>query len=48
MGAVERGESNISFQNLAKIAAGLGITLSRLLNGIESRAAKMEDRSRRS
>jgi transcriptional regulator with XRE-family HTH domain len=41
MGTVERGESNLSFRNLAKIAAALGVTLSKLLSGVEQRAAKM-------
>ncbi len=38
MGTVERGESNLSFTNLAKIAKALGITLSQLLSGLEKRA----------
>jgi transcriptional regulator with XRE-family HTH domain len=41
MGTIERGETNISFQNLARIASGLNVTLSRLLSGIEERAAKI-------
>ncbi len=40
MGSVERGESNLSFHNLVLIAKTLGITLSRLLAGIEKSAAK--------
>jgi hypothetical protein len=28
MGTIERGESNLSFSNLSKVAQGLGITLS--------------------
>jgi transcriptional regulator with XRE-family HTH domain len=39
MGTIERGETNLSFQNLAKVAAGLGITLSKLLSSVERRAA---------
>jgi len=39
MGTIERGESNISFQNLAKIAGGLGITISKLVSGVERAAA---------
>ena len=35
MGTVERGESNLSFQNIAKVAATLGITLSTLFADIE-------------
>jgi len=38
MGSIERGESNLSFHNLVRIATGLGITLSQLLSGIERRA----------
>ena len=38
MGTVERGESNLSFTNLAKISKALGITLSQLLSGLEKRA----------
>ena len=38
MGTIERGESNLSFQNLVKVAKALGITLSQLLSGIEKRA----------
>lgn len=38
MGTVERGESNLSFTNLAKISTALGITLSQLLSGLEKRA----------
>ena len=40
MGAVERGESNLSFHNLVLISQTLGITLSALLSGIEKRAAR--------
>ena len=41
MGTIERGETNISFQNLAKIASGLNVTLSALLSGIERQADKI-------
>jgi hypothetical protein len=30
MGAVERGESNLTFRNLLKVCAGLGVTLTEL------------------
>jgi transcriptional regulator with XRE-family HTH domain len=40
MGTLERGESNVSFSNLAKVAETLGITLSELLTGIEADARK--------
>jgi transcriptional regulator with XRE-family HTH domain len=39
MGTVERGESNLSFQNLVKIATALGLTLSQMLSGLEKKAA---------
>lgn len=38
MGTVERGESNLSFQNVAKVANTLGVTLSTLFLELESRA----------
>jgi transcriptional regulator with XRE-family HTH domain len=38
MGTIERGESNLSFQNLVKISAALGITLSDLMAGVEEKA----------
>jgi transcriptional regulator with XRE-family HTH domain len=38
MGTIERGESNVSFQNLAKVSSALGITLAQLLSGVEKRA----------
>jgi len=41
MGTVERGESNLSFYNLVKIAMGLEITLSKLLSSIEQRATRV-------
>jgi transcriptional regulator with XRE-family HTH domain len=41
MGTIERGETNISFQNLAKLASGLNVTLSTLLSGIERHADKI-------
>jgi DNA-binding XRE family transcriptional regulator len=44
MGTIERGETNLSFQNLARIAAGLGITLSKLFSGIEREAGFTEKR----
>lgn len=34
MGAIERGEKNITLGTAKKIADGLGITISELLNGI--------------
>ena len=41
MGTIERGETNISFHNLAKIASGLNVTLSMLLSGVERQADKL-------
>jgi transcriptional regulator with XRE-family HTH domain len=37
MGTVERGESNLSFQNIARVAKTLDVTLSKLFEKIESR-----------
>jgi transcriptional regulator with XRE-family HTH domain len=36
VGQIERGEKNISFDNLAKVAEALGVTMSTLLDGIEN------------
>jgi transcriptional regulator with XRE-family HTH domain len=38
MGTIERGESNLSFQNIHKVAATLGVTLSELFLDLERRA----------
>jgi transcriptional regulator with XRE-family HTH domain len=38
IGQVERGEKNISFENLMKFSRALGITISELLSGLESGA----------
>ena len=35
IGQIERGEKNISFGNLAKVASVLGVSLSDLLSGLE-------------
>ena len=35
IGGVERGERNVSLRNLNVIAEGLGISLSKLLKGLE-------------
>jgi transcriptional regulator with XRE-family HTH domain len=37
MGTVERGESNLSFHNIARVAKTLGVTLSELFENIDSR-----------
>ncbi len=41
MGAVERGERNLSFHNLVLISKTLGISLAELLTGIEQVADKL-------
>ena len=41
MGTIERGESNLSFQNLVKVSQALGVTLSQLLSGVEKRAGRL-------
>jgi transcriptional regulator with XRE-family HTH domain len=38
MGTIERGESNLSFQNIYKVANTLGVTLSDLFLNLERRA----------
>jgi transcriptional regulator with XRE-family HTH domain len=43
MGAVERGERNLSFNNLVLISQTLGITLSSLLSGVEKSASKLKN-----
>lgn len=35
MGTIERGESNLSFSNLLKVASTLGISLAVLLEGVD-------------
>lgn len=42
MGTVERGESNLSFQNIARVATTLGVPLSTLFLDIEERARALE------
>ena len=43
MGTIERGESNLSFQNIAKVATTLGISLSALFAGLEEKARLLVD-----
>ena len=38
MGTIERGESNLSFSNLLKVASTLGISLAVLLEGVDQGA----------
>ena len=38
MGTVERGESNLSFQNIARVATTLGVSLSALFLDLEGKA----------
>jgi len=40
MGAIERGESNVSFQNILRIATAAGVSLESLFKGIEIAAKK--------
>jgi len=47
MGAVERGERNLSFHNLVLISKALGITLSEFLSGLEERARALQDAERK-
>jgi transcriptional regulator with XRE-family HTH domain len=41
MGTIERGESNVSFQNIVKVAGTLGVSLSVLFADLESAAEKL-------
>ena len=41
MGTVERGESNLSFQNIVRVAETLGVSLSVLFADLESAAEKL-------
>jgi transcriptional regulator with XRE-family HTH domain len=36
IGQIERGEKNMSFDNLARVAGALGVTISTLLDGLEN------------
>ncbi len=45
MGTVERGESNLSFHNIAKVATTLGVPLSGLFAGLEGKAQGLAARS---
>ena len=38
IGQIERGEKNISFDNLSRVAVALGVTLAALLEGLEDRS----------
>jgi transcriptional regulator with XRE-family HTH domain len=44
MGAIERGEHNLTIQTAITIARGLGITVSKLLSGIDQYAHQTTDR----
>jgi transcriptional regulator with XRE-family HTH domain len=46
MGTVERGESNLSFQNIVKVATALNVTLSALFSGLEGRAENLAAKSK--
>jgi hypothetical protein len=41
MGTIERGETNLSLQNLAKLSTALGLTMSDLLSGVEAKAEEL-------
>jgi transcriptional regulator with XRE-family HTH domain len=47
MGTIERGETNLSFKNLARLADALGITFSQLLSGVEKKAKELTGASQR-
>ena len=41
MGTVERGESNLSFGNVVRIATTLEVSLSQLFSGLEKKAGML-------
>jgi len=41
MGTIERGESNLSFQNILKVAINLDVSLSTLFRSLEEKAEAM-------
>ena len=41
MGTVERGESNVSFQNIVKVAQTLGVSLAVLFTDLEGAAERL-------
>jgi transcriptional regulator with XRE-family HTH domain len=43
-GTIERGESNLSFQNICRVALSLGVSLSTLFLGLEAVAAAAPSR----
>ncbi len=43
MGGIERGEHNLTIQTALTIARGLGMTLSKLLSGIEQQIGTAPD-----
>ncbi len=45
MGTIERGESNLSFQNIAKVATTLGVSLSALFRDLEAKAQTLAAQS---
>jgi transcriptional regulator with XRE-family HTH domain len=45
MGTIERGESNLSFQNILKVAITLGVSLSVLFQDLEEKANPKPDAS---
>jgi transcriptional regulator with XRE-family HTH domain len=51
MGTIERGESNLSFQNIYRVATHLGLSLSTLFQGLEKcvteQAGQAESRKRK-
>jgi transcriptional regulator with XRE-family HTH domain len=47
MGTIERGESNLSFQNIAKVATTLGVPLSTLFQNLEGKAQILAESKRR-
>lgn len=45
MGTIERGESNLSFKNIARVATTLGVSLSALFRDLEGKATTLAAQS---
>jgi hypothetical protein len=46
MGHLERGEKNMSFNSIVRVASALDVTLAELLGGIESGDAPLQSKKR--
>jgi transcriptional regulator with XRE-family HTH domain len=46
MGSIERGERNLTLQTMLSVAEGLGITVSKLLSGLEKKTQEGRAKAR--